>query len=119
MYHNSCVIQPDNSHVNMQYQDAQAEQQNQPSTETKGNSGVGRSTQRKQSEVFLVGDSILKNLQGRKMSSTAKVKISSFSECSTQDMRGHIRPILWKNPDEIVIHVSTNSLRSSTSARMC
>ena len=32
---------------------------------TKGNSGAGRSTQRKQSEVFLVGDSILKNLQGR------------------------------------------------------
>ena len=63
------------------------DQQNQPSTETnadgrhlqfktsssrqlntertKGNSGAGRSTQRKQREVFLVGDFILKNLQGR------------------------------------------------------
>ena len=42
---------------------------------TKGNSGAGRSTQRKHREVFLVGDSILKNLQGRKMSSSVKVKI--------------------------------------------
>ena len=86
---------------------------------TKGNSGAGRSTQRKQREVFLVGDSILKNLQGRKMSNSAKVKISSFPGCSTQDMRDHIRPILRKNPDEIVLHVGTNSRRSSTSAREC
>ena len=117
------------------------DQQNQPSTETnqdgrhsqsktssscqlntertKGNSGAGRSTQRKQREVFLVSDSILKNLQGRKMSNSAKVKISSFPGCSTQDMRDHIRPILRKNPDEIVLHVGTNSRRSSTSAREC
>ncbi|KAM7437491.1 hypothetical protein ABFA07_012856 [Porites harrisoni] len=53
------------------------------------------------------------------MSSSAKVKISSFPGCSTQDMRDHIRPILRKNPDEIVLHVGTNSLRSSTSAREC
>ena len=85
--------------------------------QTKGNSGAGESTQRKQREVFLVGDSILKNLQGRKMSSTAKVKISSFPGCTTLDMTDYIRPILWKKLDEIVLHVGTNSLRSSTSAR--
>ena len=151
LYQNSFAMQPDNSRVDTEYQDAQdfvlvgkkktGDQQNQPSTETnpdgrhsqsktssscqlntertKGTSGDGRSTQRKQREVFLVGDSILKNLQGRKMSNIAKVKISSFPGCSTQDMRDHIRPILRKNPDEIVLHVGTNSLRSSTSARMC
>ena len=111
LYHNSFPMQPDNSRVDTEYQDAQdfvlvgkkkktGDQQNQPSTvtkldgrhsqsktssscqlntgRTKGNSGAGRSTQRKQREVFLVGDSILKNVQGRKMSSIAKVKISSF-----------------------------------------
>ena len=64
---------------------------------TKWNSGAGRSTKRKQREVFLVGDSILKNLQGRIMSSTAKVKNSSFPGCSTQDMRNQIRPIKIDN----------------------
>ena len=34
-------------------------------------------------------------------------------------MRDHIKPTLRKNPDAIVIHVDTNSLRSSTSVRDC
>lgn len=37
-----------------------------------------------------------------------------------QDMRDHIKSISRKNPDEIVIHVGTNSLRpSETSLRDC
>ena len=76
-------------------------------------------TQQTKREVFLAGDSILKNLQGRKMSSTAKVKISSFPGCTTVDMKDHIKPILRKNPDEIIIHVGTNSLRSCASVRGC
>ena len=35
------------------------------------------------------------------------------------DMRDQIKPILRKKPDAIVIHVGTNSLRSSASARDC
>ena len=73
----------------------------------------------KKKEVFIVGDSILKNLQGRKISRSAKVKVSSFPGCTTMDMRDHIKPILRKNPDAIVIHVGTNSLRSSASVRDC
>ena len=41
----------------------------------------------KRKEVFIVGDSILKNLQGRKISRSAKVKVSSFPGCTTMDMR--------------------------------
>ena len=69
--------------------------------------------------MFIVGDSILKNLQGRKVSRSAKVKVSSFPGCTTIDMRDHIKPSLRKNPDVIVIHVGTNSLRSSASVRDC
>ena len=37
-----------------------------------------------------------------------------------QDMRDHIKSISRKNPDEIVIHVGTNSLwPSATSLRHC
>ena len=37
-----------------------------------------------------------------------------------QDMRDHIKSISRKNPDEIVIHAGTNSLRpSETSLRDC
>ena len=61
-------------------------------------------------EVFIVGDSILKNLQGRNLSRSSKVKVSSFPGCTTMDMRDHIKPILRRNPDAIVMHVGTNSL---------
>ena len=61
----------------------------------------------------------MKNPQGRKISRSAKVKASSFPGCTTIDMRDHIKPTLRKNPDAIVIHVGTNSLRSSTSVPDC
>ena len=73
----------------------------------------------KRKEVFIVGDSILKNLQGRKLSRSSKVKVSSFPGCTTMDMRDHIKPILRRNPDAIVMHVGTNSLRSSATVRDC
>ena len=81
------------------------------------NDPTNQSTKRK--EVFIVGDSILKNLQGRKISRSAKVKVSSFPGCTTMDMRDHIKPVLRRNPDAIVMHVGTNSLRSSASVRDC
>ena len=74
----------------------------------------------KRKEVLIVGDSILKNLQGRKISRSAKVKVSTFPGCTTMDMRDHIKPIyLRRNPDAIVMQVGTNSLRSSASVRDC
>ena len=81
------------------------------------NDATNQSAKRK--EVFIVGDSILKNLQGRKISRSAKVELSSFPGCTTMDMRDHIKPILRRNPDAIVMHVGTNSLRSSASVRDC
>ena len=47
------------------------------------------------------------------------VKVSSFPGCTAMDMRDHIKPILRRNPDTIVMHVGTNSLRSSASVRDC
>ena len=82
-----------------------------PTSDSERNDPANQSAKRE--EVFIVGDSILKNLQGRKISRSAKVKVSSFPGCTTMDMRDHIKP------DAIVIHVRTNSLRSSASARDC
>ena len=65
--------------------------------------------------MFIAGDSILKNLQERKITRSAKVKVSSFPGCTIMDMRDHIKPVLRRNPNAIVMHVGTNSLRSSAS----
>ena len=86
-------------------------------SDSERNDPVNKSAKRK--EVFIASDSILKNFQGGKISRSAKVKVSSFPGCTTIDMRDHIKPTLRKNPDAIVIHVSTNSLRSSAAVRDC
>ena len=49
------------------------------------------------------------------MSQNSQVKIANFPGCTTQDMKDHIKPLLRRNPDKMIIHVGTNSLRSSSS----
>ena len=34
-------------------------------------------------------------------------------------MKDHIKPLLRRNPDKIILHVGTNSLSSSNSPREC
>lgn len=81
--------------VNRRRSQAKTSSASQPDTaRTNTNTDDGaRTTQRKQREVFTLEDSILKNLQGGKISGTAKVKISLFPGCSMQDMRDHIKSI--------------------------
>ena len=70
-------------------------------------------------EIIIPGDSILKQLQGHKMSGDSRVKVSSFPGCTTLDMKDNIKPLLRRNPDEITIHVGTNNLRSCDTPRTC
>ena len=68
--------------------------------------------------TIIAGDSILKHLNGRSMSGpNSKVQVSSFPGCTTNDMADHIKPIVRRKPDSIIIHVGTNSLRNSNSSR--
>ena len=46
-----------------------------------------------------------------------QVKIATFPGCTTQGMNDRIKPLLRRNPDQIIIHVGTNSLSSSNSPR--
>ena len=53
------------------------------------------------------------------MSRNARVKVSSFPGCTTEDMHDLIKPLLQKNPDEIMLHVGTSSLRSCDTPHAC
>ena len=68
---------------------------------------------------MIAGDSVLKNLQGHKISRNSRVKVSSFPGSTTEDMHDFIKPLLQKNTDEIILHVGTNSLRSCDTPRAC
>ena len=62
-------------------------------------------------ETYIVGDSMVKNLQGNKMSRRRKVKIWTFPGSTTSDMKEYVKPLLKRKPEEIILHVGTNSLR--------
>ena len=70
--------------------------------------------------TIIAGDSVLKHLKAHKMSKdNNKVRVSTFPGCTTKDMRDHIKPIIRKKPDQLIIHVGTNSLRDSESPTAC
>ena len=73
----------------------------------------------RQKKVMIAVDSLLKHLQGHKMSRNSRVKISSFPGCTAEDMHDFIKPLLRKNPYEIILHMGTNSLRSYDTRRAC
>ena len=65
--------------------------------------------------IDIVEDSLLKGLKGHKMSRTDKVRVTAFSGCSTWDMFDYIKPTINGKPDQLIVHVGTNSLRHSHS----
>ena len=67
--------------------------------------------------IIIAGDSTLKYLQSHRRSRNMQVKIATFPGCTTQDMKDRIKPLLRRNPDQIIIHVRTNSLSSDNSPR--
>ena len=64
--------------------------------------------------VVVLGDSMLKLLNGYEMSkrvnSDCNVYVKSFSGATTQCMEDYIKPSLRKNPNHFIIHVGTNDL---------
>ena len=69
--------------------------------------------------IIIAGDSISKNLRDHKMSKVSQVNVFTFSGCTTKDMCDHVKPILRKKRDRLMIHVTANSLRESTGPIAC
>ena len=62
---------------------------------------------------MLVGDSIIKQIQGWKLGKKVghRVVVKSFSGATTSDMKHYLKPTLEKSPQQILLHVGTNDLR--------
>lgn len=64
-------------------------------------------------KIIIAGDSMVRNIQGNKMSRTHQITTRSFPGSSIKDMVDYIKPIARAKPDEIVLHVGTNDLKSN------
>ena len=75
---------------------------------------------RKQRSTTIIGDSILKDIEPRKMReamrSTEKVFIKSFSGANTVAMEDYVKPTMKFENDLLILHFGINDLRSEKSA---
>ena len=70
---------------------------------------------RKKKLVFIAGDSIIQHVQGWDLSTNDKhVAVKSFSGARIADMEDYLKPLLRKEPDEIILHVGTNNIRDES-----
>ena len=82
------------------------------------NQGDAITQKEKKSEVYVIGDSIVKNLDGRKMARKKNVKVRSFPGATTSDMTDFVKPIIRKKPESVILHVGTNDLKSNPEAQI-
>ena len=69
-----------------------------------------------QRKVDICGDSMTKYIQAHKLgrSTNDRVTSKSFSGAKCKDMKHYIMPTLEKKPDEIILQVGTNDLKTSS-----
>ena len=53
-------------------------------------------------KVILAGVTALKYVQSHKISRNLQVKIATFPGCTTQHMKADIKPVLRRNPDQVI-----------------
>ena len=56
----------------------------------------------------MAGDSLLRDIKGWLMSRNRQVEISSLSGGNTSDMFDFLKPLLKKDPDHVILNISTN-----------
>lgn len=102
---NNSRLDPTDSHNTIQPSPSQAAQQTSPAL---------RATQSTSSNskklVVIAGDSIIKHVQGPKISNNeGHVAVKSFSGAKIDDMEDYLKPLIRKNPDKMVLDVGTNN----------
>ena len=69
--------------------------------------------------TVIVGDSMFKNVRGWDLSNQKnKVIVKSFSGATTEDMEDYLKPILRKEPKNLILHVGTNDLKAMEPAHL-
>ena len=89
--------------------------QPQPSSDTNSHQ-----TNTKKPVVVIAGDSLIKNVQGWRVSKGMKVKtvVKAFPGAFVEDMFDYIKPTIKHHPEEIILHVRTNDLKNSDSRKV-
>eukprot|EP00112_Aurelia_sp_Birch-Aquarium-sp1_P005100 Seg158.2 transcript_id=Seg158.2/GoldUCD/mRNA.D3Y31 product="hypothetical protein" protein_id=Seg158.2/GoldUCD/D3Y31 len=61
--------------------------------------------------ILVVGDSMINNVDERKLGRRYQTKVRSFSGATTTDLEDYLKPLLRKKPDKIILVVGTNDIQ--------
>ena len=102
----------DNQNGKQSNQIKKKEKKEKPESEQKNNNNNNSIKNRK--NVFIVGDSMLNALEEKRLSNNKNfVKVKNHPGATSQDIIDHLRPIIRKKPDMIIVHAGTNDLTSN------
>ena len=91
---------------------------NKPSKNSSSSSGSKSATDEEDNRkhVLILGDSIVKHFEGWRISRSTKTRssVKSFPGATISDCYEYFKPTLNSNPDEIVIHIGTNDLKTKS-----
>ena len=81
------------------------------------NKANGNNSPREKSKIYILGDSMIKKLNGyfltKKVRHKYLIKVRSFSGAKVSCMVDHVKPTLRDDkPDHIILHAGTNDLRT-------
>ena len=62
----------------------------------------------KGNDVLIISDSIINQLEEKRLRKHARVKVCCFGGSTISDMKDYITPLLIHNPSHILIHAGTN-----------
>ena len=69
----------------------------------------------KKGTTLIVGDSMLAGIEEKRISGNRSVNVRIFPSLTTHDMHDYLKPLLKKNPDNIILRVGTNNSMNETS----
>ena len=81
--------------------------------QSNANGDMENSTPVNESTTLLIGDSMIKNIQGTHLGNAVghRVVVKSFSGATTKAMKDYLKPNLELSPDQVILHVGTNDLK--------
>ena len=74
---------------------------------------------REKKVTVIAGDSIIKNIQGWRLSTPPNhVVVKSFAGATSTDMEDYLRLIIRKEPNKVILHVGTNDISHQPASRV-
>ena len=72
--------------------------------------------EKERKRVYVLGDSIINGIEEKGLSLNHFVKVRKDPGDNTEDMIDHVKPIIRKKPDMIIVHFGTNDIMGDITA---